>query len=227
MTSVRLGIDLEPLADLSLLWKDLPLDLLDFAYAAGTAGAQMLMAPEGKLETSELALLARPGLPFFVLKVREGEFTKVIASSPPADRLFVVGDYGGPLKDNDDFEKFSGKVTDTSVLGGFVETEPGAVKKVARAGMNWVIFSTTPYSHAPTPHEAEDELARLSTAILAAQKFNLRVAVMGALYPHQVGPLLKVEGIEEIYLGPEIWLRALRVGWDRALNEYHAAINRR
>ena len=227
MTSVRLGIDLEPLADLSLLWKDLPLDLLDFAYAAGTAGAQMLMAPEGKLETSELTLLARPGLPFFVLKVREGEFAKVMASSPPADRLFVVGDYGGPLKNGDDFEKFTQEMTDAAILGAFVEAEPGTVKKAARAAMSWVVFSTTPYAQAPTIQDAEDELARLSTAILAAQKFDLRVAVMGAIYPHQVGPLLKVEGIEEIYLGPEIWLRALRVGWDRALNEYHTAINKR
>ena len=227
MTNVRLGIDLEPLVDLSHLWKDLPLDLLDFAYAAGTAGAQMLMAPEGKLETSELALLARPGLPLFVLKVRKGEFARIMESSPPADRLCVVGDYGAALKDGDDFQKFSREVTDAFVLGVFVEAEPGAVKQAVRSGMKWVVFSTTPYAQAPTIRNAEDELARLATAILAAQKFGLQVAVMGTIYPHQVGPLLKVEGIEEIYLGPEIWLRALRVGWDRALSEYHAAINRR
>ena len=92
--------------------------------------------------------------------------------------------------------------------------------------MRWVIFSTTPYAQASTIQNAEDELARLSTAIFTAQKFDLRVAVMGTIYPHQVGPLLKIEGIEEIYLGSEIWLRALRVGWDRALSEYYAAINR-
>jgi len=224
MTHVRLGIDLEPLTDLAHLWTDLPLDLLDFAYAAGSAGAQMLMAPDGKLDPRDFALLARPGLPLFVLKVREGEFATVMQSPPPADRFFVVGDYGGALKDVDDFEKFTKEVTDATHLGALVEAEPGAVKKVARAGMRWVVFSSTPYAQAPTPRDAEDELARLSTAILAAHKFGLRVAVMGALYPHLTRPLLEIEGIEEIYPGPEIWLRALRVGWDRALDEYLRAM---
>jgi pyridoxine 5'-phosphate synthase PdxJ len=89
-----------------------------------------------------------------------------------------------------------------------------------------VVFSSTPYAQAPAPQDAEDELARLSTAILATHKFGLRVAVMGALYPHLIRPLLEIEGIEEIYPGPEIWLRALRVGWDRALTEYRTAMGR-
>lgn len=224
--TVRLGIDLEPLTDLAGLWKDMPLDLMDFAYAAGTAGAQMLIAPEEKLERSELMLLARPGLPLFVLAVRESAFEEVMKLPPPADRFFILGDYGNTLRELSDFSRFREEIPDTAIVGSFIESELGPVKKAAQVGMNWVIFSTTPYAKASTPQEAEDELARLSTAVFAAQKFGLRVAVMGTIYPHLLQPIMEIEGIEEIYPGPEIWLRALRVGWDRALEEYLRAMRR-
>ncbi len=223
---MRLGVDLEPLADLAHLWKHFSLDLLDFAYAAASAGAQMLMAPESKIERTELALLARPGLPLFVLKVRQGEYSRTMQLAPPADRLFVVADHGGALKETEDFARFSKEAMDSTILGACVEAELGAIKNVARAGMSWVVFSSDSYAHAATPKEAEDELARLSTAAFAAQKFGLRIAVMGAMPPHLLKPLSDIEGIEELYLGTEIWLRALRVGWDRALAEYHAALGR-
>ncbi len=224
--TVRLGIDLEPLAALARLWKDMPLDILDFAYAAGAAGAQMILAPEETLERSDLMLLARPGLPLFVLKVREKEFERVMQLPLPADRYFIVGDYGSAFRDVDDFNKFRREVSDTSTLGALVEAEPGSVKKAAQAGMVWVVFSTTPYVQAATPKGAEDELARLSTAVFTAEKFGLRVAVMGPMYPHLLRPLLEIEGIEEIYPGAEIWLRALRVGWERALEEYTRILER-
>ena len=224
--TVRLGVDLEPLAELARLWGELPLDILDFAYAAGAAGAQMLLAPEAKFDRAEVALLARVGLPLFVLKVRQSDFAPATQFPRPADRIFVVADHDGALKEIDDFESFSPAARDTMDIGAFVETEPGPVKKVARAGLHWVVFSTTPYAHASTIKEAEDELARLSAAVFAAQKLGLRVAVMGAIFPHLLGPLSKIEGIEEIYAGSEIWLRALRVGWDRAVAEYRAALNR-
>lgn len=223
---MRLGIDLEPLADLATVWKHFSLDLLDFAYAAASAGAEMLMAPEAKIERTEIALLARPGLPLFVLKVRQGEFTRAMQLAPPADRFFVIADHGGALKETDDFAKFGREAMDPTTLGACVEAELGAIKNVARAGMSWIVFSSDSYAQASTPKEAEDELARLSTASFAAQKFGLRIAVMGAMPPHLLKPLLDIEGIEELYPGPEIWLRALRVGWDRALAEYRAAMGR-
>jgi hypothetical protein len=222
--TVRLGVDLEPLAELTRLWSDAPLDILDFAYAAGAAGTQMLLAPEAKFDRAEVALLARVGLPLFVLKVRQSEFARAGQVPRPADRIFVVADHDGTLKEIDDFESLSPQASDSADIGVFVESEPGPVKKAARAGLHWVVFSTTPYAHASTMKEAEDELARLSAAVFAAQKLDLRVAVMGAIFPHLLGPLAKIEGIEEIYAGSEIWLRALRVGWDRAVAEYRDAM---
>jgi pyridoxine 5'-phosphate synthase PdxJ len=223
---MRLGIDLEPLADLTNLWKHFSLDILDFAYAAASAGAQMLMAPEAKIERTELALLARPGLPLFVLKVRQVEFTRTMQLAPPADRFFVVSDHGEPLKETDDVIRFGKEAMDSSIMGTCVEAELDVIRNVARAGMGWVVFSSDTYAHAATPKEAEDELARLSTAVFAAQKFGLRVAMMGAMPPHLLRPLLDIEGIEELYPGPEIWLRALRIGWERALAEYRDAMRR-
>jgi len=222
--TVRLGIDLEPLAQLSRLWEELPLDILDFAYAAGSAGAQMLLAPEGRFDRAEVVLLARPGLPLFVLKVRQSDFLRVSQMPPPADRIFVTADHGGALNEIDDFDRF-GQIASHSIdIGVLVEAEPGPVRKAARAGLSWIVFSTTPYAKASTLKEAEGELARLSAAVFAAQKLGLRAAVMGAIFPHLLGLLSKVDGIEEIYAGSEIWLRALRVGWERAIAEYRAAM---
>ena len=91
--TVRLGIDLEPLAQLARLWKDMPLDILDFAYAAGTTGAQMLLAPEETLESERgdyRAQALEEGKPEKIIdRIVEGKLEKFYRDTCLMEQSFV------------------------------------------------------------------------------------------------------------------------------------------
>ena len=68
--------------------------------------------------------------------------------------------------------------------------------------------------------EAESEIAKLTSAALAAEKLNLRIALYGATGNHLPSIFSAIPHLEEVYPTPDLWNLALRLGWERAIAEY-------
>jgi hypothetical protein len=218
----RLGVDLEIGTQIARVLPEL--DLLDIAYGAVRGGAQVIMVPVSAFVTSSTYgpdLFNRPGLPLFALKAEADDLDRLPGLGVAPDRILITGDRGKPVTD-------VGKVADvlTRVVGAgqetgmLIEPEPAMLKDLSRAKVQWAYFSTEPAYHALSLEEAETELARLQSAMLAARHVNLRVALFGATGRHLPAAFAALPNLEEIYPAPDLWGMALRLGWEGAVAEY-------
>jgi len=224
--TLRIGLDLEPGLVISRVLTDL--DLLDIAYAATHGGAQSLLAPIaifGAGTPYSADLFFRPGLPLFMVKAELDELDKVLAMGNAPDRVLVTGDRGRPLQEFDRLTEFAKAVKGFSQeIGALVEPEALALRELARARVQWVFFSTEPLVRAAAHTDAEAELARLTSAAVAAGKLGQRVALCGPTGRHLPSTFASIPHLEEIYPTPDLWNHALRLGWERALAEYRTLL---
>ena len=218
----RIGLDLEPA---TLIARALPdLDLLDIVYAAVHGGAHAAMVParlffESGDYTPEL--FDRPALPLLAVKLESEFLDRLPHLGGAPDRIVLTADGNRALHDSLTVAEAARRMAaEGQEIGALIEPEPSSLKELSRARVQWAYFSTTKVFESATSAEAQAELARLTSAALAASKLNLRVALWGPTGRHLPPALGAIPNVEEIYPTPDLWTWALRLGWERAVTEF-------
>lgn len=127
-------------------------------------------------------------------------------------------------------EKLSGNGIFVSL---FIDPDLKQIKAAAKLGAYQIEICTANYAHLnenpgdPTVRrikEIEDEIGRIRNAVRTAARESLKVAAGHGLTYRNVGPIARIEEIEELNIGHNIIARAALVGLDSAVREMIAAI---
>lgn len=222
----RIGLDLEPGLHIA---RELPdLDLLDVAYGATHGGVQSLLVPVSAFSAGtaySIEHFMRPGLPLLVLKTEIEHMDQVLSMGTAPDRVLLVGDRGRSLLD---LSRVAECVQNTSgfsqEIAALVEPDAASLKDLARARAQWAVFSTESLVRAASLAEAENEIAKFTSAAVAAGKLNLRVSFYGSTGRHLPSAFASIPNLEEVIPTPDLWNLALRLGWERAVAEYRSLL---
>ena len=217
----RVGLDLE--AGLHIARAVPDLDLLDMAYGAVHGGAQVIMLPVAAFVSSLYTpdLFKRPGLPLLAVKTEVDDLDRVPGLGRAPDRILIVGERNRPMQDWSRITAFVARAAiSDQEIAVLVEPDVSALKELVRIHAQWAYFSTEAALLASTQEAAADELARLTSATLAANKVNLRVALWGPTGRQLPPAFAALPHVEEIYPVPDLWGMALRLGWERAIEEF-------
>lgn len=216
----RIGLDLEPGLHIARILPDI--DLLDVAYGAVHGGAQAIMLPVAAFVSLSYTPnhFKQPGLPLFVVRTEIGDLDRVPGLGRTPDRIFVTEERGRVVQDWPRLTAFTTRGGGDQELAVLIEPEVSALKELARIRAQWAYFSTVSVVEAKEPQQAEAEIARLTSACLAAGKINLRTALWGPTGRHLPQALAEIPNVEELYPTPDLWGMALRLGWERAVEEY-------
>ncbi len=222
----RLGLDLEPGLLISKVLTDL--DLLDIAYGATHGGVQALVVPVSAFAAGtpySADLFMRPGLPLLIVKAEIEQMDQVLALGAAPDRVLLAGDRGRTVLDfvrvREAVESVAGFSQEIAVL---VEPDAPALRELARARAHWAVFSSDALFRTNSAAEAEAEIAKLTSAAIAADKLNLRVALYGPTGRHLPTSFHSIPHLEELYPTPDLWNLALRLGWEGAIAEYRSLL---
>ena len=166
-------------------------------------------------------LFDRPGLPTLIVKCADSELERAAGLGSAPERILVTGERGAALQDltglGDYIARSAGSNQEVMAL---VEPEAALLKSAARIGCSWVYFPTNTLFESKSVDEAEAERGRMTSAALAANKMNLRAGVTGPTGQHLPSTLAQIPYIEEIAPTPDLWVQALRIGWESAVTEY-------
>ncbi|MFH0766285.1 MAG: pyridoxine 5'-phosphate synthase [Calditrichota bacterium] len=120
-------------------------------------------------------------------------------------------------------EEFSDIVTSYHSAGiqisALVEPDINRLKNLSKYKLDGVTLDASKYTHAQTDSEAEAALDRLSDAAMAAYKLGLLPSAAHGLNYRNIGPVSRINYLEEIYIGHAIVARSLVVGLDRAIGD--------
>ena len=115
----------------------------------------------------------------------------------------------------------------------FIDPDPRQIKASAKLGAYQIEICTAQYAHLNEQpgdatvrrmKEIEAELERIRRASRMAAKSGLMVAVGHGLTYRNVGPVARIEEVEEFNIGHNIIARAALTGLDRAVREMIEAI---
>jgi pyridoxine 5-phosphate synthase len=105
----------------------------------------------------------------------------------------------------------------------FIDPDLNQIKAAKRLGATHIELHTGYYANAKG-QACIDELERLRDATIFARKFELRVNAGHGLNYHNVGPVARIEGVEELNIGHSIISRAVLMGMERAVTDMLALI---
>jgi pyridoxine 5-phosphate synthase len=106
----------------------------------------------------------------------------------------------------------------------FIEADLEQIKCSKQVGTEAVEFHTGTYCDAPTKSLRETEFERLKKASKKTQEMGLIVHMGHGLNYHNVVPIARIDGIDELNIGHSIIARAVFVGLDKAVREMLALI---
>ncbi|RPH95591.1 hypothetical protein EHM69_03845 [candidate division KSB1 bacterium] len=223
---LRIGLDLEPGLHIARAVPDL--DLLDIAYGAVHGGAQIIMLPVSAFVTSASYtpdLFRRPGLPVLAVKTEIEDLDRISGLGSAPDRIFITGERGRPVEDLARVAAFMARTGGTDQeIAVLIEPEAAPLKEISRLRAHWAVFSTERVFGLSTLAETQEEIARLTSATLAASHVRLRTALFGPTGRHLPQALSRIPNVEEIYPTPDLWAMALRSGWGQAVSEYRSLL---
>jgi pyridoxine 5-phosphate synthase len=108
----------------------------------------------------------------------------------------------------------------------FIDPDLDQVKAAHRAEAEVVEFHTGRYCDARLASDRRKELSRLLDACKAASKLGLEVAAGHGLNYENVVPVAAIGEIEELNIGHSIVGRAVLVGFERAVREMKALVEK-
>jgi pyridoxine 5-phosphate synthase len=108
----------------------------------------------------------------------------------------------------------------------FIDPDLDQVKAAHRAEAEVVEFHTGRYCDARLAVDRRKELSRLIDACKAAAKLGLEVAAGHGLSYENVVPVAAIPEIEELNIGHSIVARAVLVGFERAVREMKALVEK-
>ncbi len=101
----------------------------------------------------------------------------------------------------------------------FIDPDPDQVKASAKTGADCVEIHTGSYAEARELKRAEEDLARIGSAIKLAARLGLGVNAGHGLNYTNIKKVVGLGGIEEFNIGHSIVSRAVLVGLDRAVRD--------
>ena len=112
----------------------------------------------------------------------------------------------------------------------FIAPDPSAIDASAEVGAAQVELHTGPYCHACEQGSAAalraEELRRLQEATARARRSGLEVAAGHGLTRHNVGPVVAIDGVDEVNIGHSVVADAVLFGLERAVRDLRDAIAR-
>jgi pyridoxine 5-phosphate synthase len=105
------------------------------------------------------------------------------------------------------------------VVSLFIDADIEQVDMAVAVGADAIEFHTGTYAEAKTPAAIEAELANLRTASAHAVQRGLHVHLGHGLNYHNVAPVVRIPGVEELNIGHSIVSRAVLVGMERAVRD--------
>lgn len=106
----------------------------------------------------------------------------------------------------------------------FIDPDIEQVDMAHALGADAIEFQTASYSEARGGAAIEEELAKLNTATAHARNRKLHVHMGHGLNYHNVQPIVRIPGVEELNIGHSIISRAVLVGMERAVREMKQAL---
>lgn len=106
----------------------------------------------------------------------------------------------------------------------FIDPDPLQVDVARTLHAQAVEFQTASYSEAKTVTARDAEVEKLETAAAYAVERGLHVHLGHGLNYTNLGPVVKIPGVEELNIGHSIVSRAVLVGFERAVREMKEAI---
>lgn len=101
----------------------------------------------------------------------------------------------------------------------FIDPNPRQIALAKKLGVDAVEFHTGTYANQTDSRRAEEELARLRSAVHCAREAGLVAHAGHGLDYQNVAAVAKIKGIEELNIGFSIVARALWVGFEAAVKE--------
>jgi len=200
------------------------LDLLGVAYGATRGGAEGIILPiaeTGRQSNYSADLFDRPGLPLLTVKCEVTELERAAALGSAPDRLLITGDRGGCVKDFSHVDEYVSRSSGShQEIGVLVEAETASLKALAKTGARWAYLGCGAAHSCESTEAAEAELARLTSAALSANKLGLRVALHGPTGRQLPVALGALPHVEEIAPTPDLWVSALRIGFENAVQDF-------
>jgi pyridoxine 5-phosphate synthase len=108
----------------------------------------------------------------------------------------------------------------------FIDPNERQVEMARVLGVKAIEIQTATYSEAKNAAEHERELRVLEEATAFAKKQGLHVHMGHGLNYHNVKPIVRIAGVEELNIGHSIVSRAILVGMERAVREMKEAMRR-
>jgi len=105
------------------------------------------------------------------------------------------------------------------VVSLFIDPDINLVKAAVRVKANYVELHTGNYANAESPHRVNDEMERIRSMAVAANKLGLGVSAGHGLNYQNVGEIAAIAPIEELNIGHAIMARAMMVGMERAVRD--------
>lgn len=125
----------------------------------------------------------------------------------------------------DSLKKYVQQLRDADIqVSLFIDPELEQIRAAHRLDAGIVELHTGKYCDARGESERRAELTRIIDAARTAAKLGLRVAAGHGLHYHNMGPLVRLDEIEEYNIGHSIVARALFVGFDQAVREMLALL---
>jgi pyridoxine 5-phosphate synthase len=106
----------------------------------------------------------------------------------------------------------------------FVDPDEAQAAAAVATGADMIEIHTGCYSNAPNEDALREELAKIVAAARAGKAAGLGVNAGHGLHYHNLGPIVRIEEIDELSIGHSIIARAVLVGLDRAVRDMIALI---
>ena len=118
------------------------------------------------------------------------------------------------------------RLNDAGIAVSFqIEPEISQIKEVARIGAGFVEISTNSYASAETDIEMTEELEKIRSASLAANKLKIGVFLGGGLNYQNLKAITALDMVEEVILDQAVIARSSLVGLDNSIKELLRIIN--
>jgi pyridoxine 5-phosphate synthase len=122
-------------------------------------------------------------------------------------------------------ERATGEMRERGIaVSAFVDADISQIKAAIDAGVNIVEIHTGPFADARDEVTRSVELDKVIKAALFASKGGLKVSAGHGLNYTNVGPIVKIQEVEEMSIGHSIIARAIMVGMGDAVREMLALI---
>ena len=105
------------------------------------------------------------------------------------------------------------------IVSLFIDADIEQVDMAQAVGADAIEFHTGTYADARGPAAVENELAKLRTATAHAVQRGLHVHMGHGLNYHNVPPIVRLPGVEELNIGHAIVSRAVLIGMERAVRD--------